>query len=217
MKVGTDGVLLGAWANISDSKLICDVGTGTGLIALMAAQRNSIAHIVAVEIDEKASQQAKSNAQNSKWSERIEVIHSDFNQISLLDKPDHFVSNPPYFEAESLAKGKSRFTARQNISLNLNQLLLKCKRLGALKHLISLIIPIELYETSIQAFINYGYHLARIRKVKTTPAKVPKRVLLELRNHECELKQEKDLVIERERHVYTTEFIELNRNFYLKM
>jgi tRNA1Val (adenine37-N6)-methyltransferase len=217
MKVGTDGVLLGAWANLTDSKIICDIGTGTGLIAIMAAQRNSIAQIITVEIDGKASEQAKLNAQNCTWGKRIEVYHDDFNEISLKYKPDHFISNPPYFKAESLAKGASRVLARQTVSLNLKQLLFNCKRLGAEKHLLSLIIPIDLFENSQHDFKSFGYFVSRIQIVKPTPAKAPKRVLLELRNHECELKLEKDLVIETQRHVYTPEYIDLCRDFYLKM
>ncbi|MFY0675467.1 MAG: methyltransferase [Bacteroidia bacterium] len=217
MKVGTDGVLLGAWANVSKSKLICDVGTGTGLITIMAAQRNSNAQILAVEIDEKASAQATSNAQKCIWSNRIEVFHDDFNKITLESRPDHFVSNPPFFNADTLAHGESRINARQNVSLNIEQLLTSCKRLGSENHLISLIIPIDLFEQSANTYERYGYQLSRIRKVKPTPAKSAKRVLLELSQKKGKLISEEDLIIETQRHVYTHEYIDLCRDFYLKM
>ena len=97
MKVGTDGVLLGAWAETENSQKILDIGTGTGLIAIMLAQRYSLSQITAIEIDEAAAAQAKMNIARSPWTKRIQVICNDFSLFRTESKYNLIVSNPPYF------------------------------------------------------------------------------------------------------------------------
>ena len=104
MKVGTDGVLLGAWASVERARRILDIGTGTGLVALMLAQRSlPDAKIVALEIDEAAAGQARENVARSPWQERIEVVQADFKKYRSSDKFDVIVSNPPYIPAAAIA------------------------------------------------------------------------------------------------------------------
>ena len=119
MKVGTDGVLLGAWTDVSSSQQILDIGTGTGLIALMLAQRNVTAHITAIDIDEEAIEQAQGNIAASPWKNRIEVMKQDFCQYSANRLFDTIVSNPPYFNQSLKGPDSQRNTARHTDSLEL--------------------------------------------------------------------------------------------------
>ena len=122
MKVGTDGVLLGAWTKVDTAKRILDIGTGTGLVALMLAQRSS-AHIIALEIDPLAARQAEENIMESPWQERMEVICLDFNVYTSKEKFDVIVSNPPFFIDSLTSPVESRTAARHNYSLPYSDLL----------------------------------------------------------------------------------------------
>ena len=115
MKVGTDGVLLGAWASVQNAHKILDVGTGTGLVALMLAQRSlPDADIIALEIDEAAAGQARENVTRSPWKERVEVVQTDFRDYQSSDKFDVIVSNPPYFVDSLECPDQQRNAARHN-------------------------------------------------------------------------------------------------------
>ena len=125
-RVGTDGVLLGALANISDKKRILEVGTGSGLISLMLAQRNPDCQITAIDINEKAVLLAKENFENSAFSDRLSVMQSDFKNFHDDEAYDLVVSNPPYFDENSSAKDA---VARQKIELNFSDLIRKSSQL----------------------------------------------------------------------------------------
>ena len=112
MKVGTDGVLLGAWADCNGAKRILDIGTGTGVIALMLAQRNAEAEVQAVEIDETATRRARSNFDLSPWAERLTVENCAVQEFAPAEKFDLIVSNPPYFVDSLLPPDAKRSTAR---------------------------------------------------------------------------------------------------------
>ena len=129
MKVGTDGCLLGAWANLETSHMILDIGCGSGLIAIMAAQRCPSATITGVEIEEGASQQARENAEASPWSNRIEIINSDFLSYFPNEKFDTIVSNPPYFVNSLKCKDSSRTVARHTSTLTFAELMSNAYRL----------------------------------------------------------------------------------------
>ena len=132
MKVGTDGVLLGAWASVERARRILDIGTGTGLVALMLAQRSLLdAKIVALEIDEAAAGQARENVARSPWQERIEVVQADFKKYRSSDKFDVIVSNPPYFVDSLECPDRQRAAARHNDSLTYEELLEGVNRLLA--------------------------------------------------------------------------------------
>ncbi|MDR0892473.1 MAG: methyltransferase, partial [Mediterranea sp.] len=124
MKVGTDGVLLGAWASVAGARRLLDVGTGTGLIALMLAQRcDADARLVALDIDALAVEQARGNVAASLWSDRIEVLEADFKQYHPDVKFDVVVSNPPYFTEALACPDPQRNMARHNDSLSYGKLL----------------------------------------------------------------------------------------------
>ena len=117
MKIGTDGVLLGAWADVAGDSDILDMGTGSGLIAIMAAQRNPQAHIVAIDIVEDAVAQARRNVAATAWKERIEVVAGDANDFFSEHKFDHVVSNPPFFTETLQSPSEARRVARHATTL----------------------------------------------------------------------------------------------------
>ncbi len=142
MKVGTDGVLLGAWADCDNAKRILDIGTGTGLIALMMAQRSQ-AQIDAIEIDEHASEQAIENVNRSPWASRVNVINKSLQDYSKVENKayDLIVSNPPYFQNSMFAPDKKRTDARHNSNLELEDLLKGAKKLLSNDGKLSIILP----------------------------------------------------------------------------
>ena len=122
MKVGTDGVLLGAWASCDGAERILDIGTGTGVIALMLAQRNTEAKIHAVEIDSTATQRARSNFDMSPWAERLDVECCAVQAFNRAEKFDLIISNPPYFVDSLLPPDAKRSTARHTHDLTFEEL-----------------------------------------------------------------------------------------------
>lgn len=218
MKVGVDGVLLGSWADISGAKRILDIGTGTGLIALMMAQRNPDAQIDALEIEPEAFQEAVFNIQQSPWNERIQIELCSFQEFSgKADlKYDLIVSNPPYFTNGHKAPLENRSTARHSDSLPLGDLISGAIGLLNKTGKIALVLPIEsLQEITTLADLNKLF-IARLCRIKPIPIKPEFRILIELTNTECII-QEETLMIEFEKHHdYTPEYKELTKEFYLK-
>ena len=119
MKVGTDGILLGAWADVGDAKSILDIGTGTGLIAIMLAQRSSEAQIHAVEIDDEACEQAATNMANSPWTQRLAAIRSSIQDFVKLSRNhyDLIVSNPPFFTGGTFSNSQDKASVRHTVKL----------------------------------------------------------------------------------------------------
>ena len=146
MKVGTDGVLLGAWANCEGAKRILDIGTGTGVIALQMAQRNAEAQIHAVEIDEAAAKRARANFDNSPWAERLNVEQTAVQEFSPAEKFDLIVSNPPYFVDSLLPPDTKRSTARHTHDLTFEELDNAVARLLAGDGKFALILPVTEFE-----------------------------------------------------------------------
>lgn len=180
MKVGTDGVLLGAWASVNNAQRILDVGTGTGLIALMLAQRSN-AMIDAVEIDESACEEAKFNFEQSKWSDRLKVFQTDFQLFAdLLCEPyDLIVSNPPFFVNSLKTSNAALAVARHNDMLSFNQLVFGARKLLNSTGRLCVIIPfgscVEFRESARLA----GFYLRKQTSIIPKSGKAPKRVLLE--------------------------------------
>ena len=217
MKVGTDGVLLGAWAKVNNAKHILDIGTGTGLIALMLAQRNSNARIDALEIDKSASKQASQNFENSNWKNSLSIINNAVQNYNPENKYDCIVSNPPFFENSYSAKGKERNIARQTESLSFPDLLIAVKRLLRKEGRFSVILPKQSLANFIQLAGKQSLFLNKITNVYPTKHSEIKRVLLEFSFIDKVL-EEDNLVIEPEkRHQYSAEYIKLTKEFYLKM
>ena len=143
MKVGTDGVLLGAWAPVDQAHTALDVGTGTGLVALQLAQRNPHLRVTAVEIDAPAAAQAAENVAGSPWPDRIEVVCADFNDFQPDGRFDLIVSNPPYFFDALPCPDRQRNTARHAGGLNYDLLFRRSARLLSEGGVVSIVIPSE--------------------------------------------------------------------------
>ncbi len=215
MKVGTDGVLLGAWVN-SNGKKILDIGTGTGLIPLMLTQRNDKAKIDAVEINEEAYQEAKMNFQNSNWSDRLAVFNIAIQDYQPNKLYDNIVCNPPFFIDSTKAPATNRTTARHTRDLSFEDLISSVKRLLSPDGVFSAILPIEESKSLIDIATKNELFLSRRCLVKPNFNKNPKRVLLEFSFQKKPI-EETELTIETEnRHEYTKEYITLTKDFYLK-
>lgn len=219
MKVGTDGVLLGAFADLKDSVNILDIGSGTGLIALMAAQRNSKAEIDALEIDLESYKQMLENFNNSPWNERLTGIHTDFNDFvkESTKKYSHIISNPPFFSQSKLPDKKARNLARHDTALTYQQLVKGSVKLMNPSAKLSIIIPDVDFEMFDNLCKDCLLFLRRRYCVLPTPHKDAKRLLLTYSLSEGVF-ESKTLVIESGgRHNYSPEYIELTREFYLGM
>lgn len=218
MKVGTDGVLLGAWADITHTRRILDIGTGTGLIALMLAQRSQ-ARVDAIDIDRDACLQACGNVKSSPFENRIQVYHTPLSQYvpeeNLLY--DLIVSNPPYFVDSLKCPDNKRRLARHTDTLPLLSLLHDSRHLLAADGRLALILPYDRKEALRESFRREGYFLSKETVVYSTPSGKPIRLLLELSLIPVEQPVCSELTIELERHVYTEEFKQLVQDFYLKI
>lgn len=181
MKVGTDGVLLGAWAE--GGERILDVGTGTGLIALMMAQRFAEAQIVALDIVHEACTQAAVNVKASPFTNRIDVVESSVQQYDANEKFDSIVSNPPFFVNSLLAPDAHRTLARHSCALPYAELFASVRRLLTADGVFSAIIPAECLQVFVAEASLCGFSLTRRCAVKTTMRKPVRRFLLAFRQH----------------------------------
>ena len=216
MKVGTDGCLLGGWFDCSQSRRILDVGTGSGLIAIMAAQRCN-AMVTGIEIDSEAALQAKDNVKNSPWGDRIEIIKKDLLEYVPEELFDTIVSNPPYFVNSMKCDNASRTLARHSDSLGSEEFFACADRLLAPHGKVSIVIPCDIAEEWRRSAKGYGFVASRIAYIKTTPRKAPKRVLLEFSRGNAVECIESTLVLENSPGVYSKEAQDILRDFYLKI
>lgn len=220
MKVGTDGVLLGAWADVNGAKSFLDIGTGTGLIALMLAQRTtSDANIEAVEIDSLSYQQAVNNIQDCPWSDRIEAHHASFQDFASKSttKYDVIVSNPPYFINSLKASSEARSAARHTDGLPFENLIEGAKTLLNPHGRFSVILPVAEGDYFIRLARITGFSLSKRIEVLPNPGKPAKRLLIEFLLNTIKTIEGQVCVENGERHVYSPEYIELCKDFYLKM
>lgn len=219
MKVGTDGVLLGAWTNVENVTEVLDVGTGTGLIALMVAQRNPQARVIAIDVDEQAVGQAKENIENSPFSDRIAVEFLAFRQFvqNSSKRFDLIVSNPPYFSGSLLPPDKERARARHSVSLTLDDLLFSAR--GCLQDhgTLSLILPYDKSDELNYLCEKHLFYMKRKTIVHPLPATEPKRLLIELTMQQTDHTETSSLVIENSRHQYAKDFSDLVRAFYIHL
>lgn len=221
MKIGTDGVLLGAWTAIKDNTFsILDIGAGTGVIALMLAQRSQAELIDALEIDEDAYEQCVDNFENSPWGDRVFCYHADLDEFTeeFEDETyDLIVSNPPFFEPSLLEEtSEARKKARFYDALPFEDLLKNTAQLLSKKGTFQTIIPFSEYEDFIQLASKNQLYLQRVTYVKGNQTTPIKRVLLQLGFEKTPI-EEQTLIIEKERHVYTEAYTELVKDFYLKL
>jgi tRNA1Val (adenine37-N6)-methyltransferase len=215
-KVGTDGVLLGACADISGVKNILDIGTGTGLIALMLAQRSN-AEIVAIEPDLNSFEQACRNIETSKWESRIKVENTALQNYDPGSvKFDLIISNPPFFSYSLKNPDHGKATARHNDSLKNSDLLEGAIRLMAKSGKCQVIMPYGEGNIFIAEAQEYGLFCNNILKIRPSPTSNIKRLIITFSREKLKVK-EKFLTIEHGiRHEFTEEYKNLTKEFYLK-
>ena len=219
MKIGTDGVLLGAWTNLDfQPQSILDIGAGTGILSLMLAQRCDAPTIDALEIDENAYEQCVDNFEASPWGDRLYCYHAGWDEfVDEVDEVyDLIVSNPPCY-SEKVASGDSaRDLARQNDTLPFTELVEGVSKLLSDAGRFSVIIPFKETEEFINLANAEALFALRICHIKGHEDAPFKRSLIEFSRTKADTIVEV-LIIEKERHVYTNEYIALTKDFYLKM
>lgn len=215
MKVGTDGVLLGAWALGKNPGRILDVGTGTGLVALMMAQRFPASEVLALEIDHDAALQAAENAADSDFDSRVKVREQDYLDYEDETGFDLIVSNPPYFKDSLEAPERSRFLARQGEGLGFASLLERSRSLLRPAGFLALIAPYDQMEPILSRAFLLGYGLSRRLIVRSTPRKDPARVLLEFSREGGTLLEDELLTLHDEDGTRSMQFDTLTKDFYL--
>jgi tRNA1Val (adenine37-N6)-methyltransferase len=213
MKVGTDGVLLGAWVDCENCSSILDVGTGSGLIALMTAQR-SHAQIDALDIDAEACRQALVNAEKSPFASRIRVMREDFLSFHPGCSYDLIVSNPPYFSSSPENPDSRKATARHNTALSFEALIRQSSLLLKEGGRLAVIVPFEARAAWNSQTLSCRLSLLKETVVKSKPNKPPKRILLEYIKGKAEPVTRTELVIAQENQ-YTAEYLALTKDFYL--
>ena len=219
MKVGTDGVLLGAWVGLESKPLsILDIGAGTGLIALMMAQRSDAELIDAIELNDEAYEQAVENFENSDWGDRLFCYHASLQEFSdeIDDTYDLIISNPPFYTSTYKELSKERALARHAESLPTHELLSSVAKLVSENGSCAFIIPYEATTSFIGLAKENKLFPCRITQVKGNQNSPVKRTLLQFSFFEKPV-EKSELVIEIARHKYTSDYIELVKDFYLKM
>ena len=224
MKIGTDGVLLGAWTPLINNPFnVLDIGAGTGILSLMLAQRsnaapNNVGIIDAIEIDEDAYEQCVENFEASPWGDKLFCFHAGLDEF--VDEPedeyDLIISNPPFYTDDYKSDNTSRDLARFEDALPFEELIEAAALLLSDNGIFSVIIPYKEEERFVAMCKILDLFPLKITRVKGTPTSEIKRSLLAF----CRMEQTPlidELIIEISRHNYTPEYIELTKEFYLKM
>jgi tRNA1Val (adenine37-N6)-methyltransferase len=219
MKIGTDGVLLGAWTPLINNPYnVLDIGAGTGILSLMLAQRSNAEQIDAIEIDEDAYEQCIENFEASPWGDKLFCFHAGLDEI--VDEPedeyDLIISNPPFYTEDYKSPTTSRDLARFEDALPFEELIEAAALLLSDNGVFSVIIPYKEEERFVSMCKELDLFPLKITRVKGTPTSEIKRSLLAF----CRVEQTAlidELVIEISRHNYTPEYVELTKDFYLKM
>lgn len=218
MKIGTDAILLGAWAAAVEPKRILDIGTGSGIIALMLAQRFPAANVDAVEINSAACEQAYCNFAAAPFSDRLTLTHSSVQDFHPNDQYDLVVCNPPWFQKSFKPPDAARTMARHSDSLSLEELGTSASRLLSPGGALNVILPVEQALTFTAIATENELHCHRMCEVRPTPTSTPKRQLLEFSNHPPEQGAcAQEIVIEVTRHHYSEAYSQLAKEFLLKL
>ena len=219
MKIGTDGVLLGAWTPLINNPFSAlDIGAGTGILSLMLAQRSNASQIDAIEIDEDAYEQCVENFEASPWGDKLFCFHAGLDEF--VDEPedeyDLIISNPPFYTDDYKSDNSSRDLARFEDALPFEELIEAAALLLSDNGIFSVIIPFKEEERFVSMCKELDLFPLKITRVKGTPTSEIKRSLLAF----CRIEQTAlidELVIEISRHNYTPEYIDMTIDFYLKM
>lgn len=220
MKIGTDGVLLGAWCPIKNNPIsILDIGAGTGILSLMLAQRSNAEQIDAIEIDENAYEQCVENFEASPWSDRLFCFHAGLDEF--MDEPedeyDIIISNPPFYTDDYKSENEQRDLARFADAMPFEDLVEGAHLLLSENGIFAVIIPFKEEENFIALAKNWDLFPFKITRVKGTPTTETKRSLLAFSRTKKTSIAIDELIIETARHQYTDDYIALTKDFYLKM
>jgi tRNA1Val (adenine37-N6)-methyltransferase len=229
MKVGTDGVLLGAWCPIDNNPFsILDIGAGTGILSLILAQRSNAEHpslqgelaqqIDAIEIDENAFEQCVENFESSPWGDRLFCFHAGLDEFmeEPEDEYDLIISNPPFYTEDYKTENEQRDLARFSDALPFKDLVEAAHLLLSENGIFAVIIPFKEEEKFITLAKDFELYPFKITRVKGTPTTEIKRSLLAFSKTQKQTLID-ELIIETARHQYTEEYIDLTKDFYLKM
>jgi tRNA1Val (adenine37-N6)-methyltransferase len=215
MKINTDGVLLGAWVKVSGAKKILDIGTGTGVIAIMLAQRNQNAQILGVEIEAESAGQAKENMQASPWKNRLLVQQSAIQDFAKFNREsfDCIVSNPPFFSGGVFSDNENRNNVRHAIKLSHGDLLQSVKKLLSPGGSFNLVLPYLEGLRFVEMAENYGLFCTSMMEVRGKKGKPVERILLQFEKEKKELSKEE--IILNDENGFTAAYKKLTRDFYL--
>jgi tRNA1Val (adenine37-N6)-methyltransferase len=221
MKIGTDGVLLGAWTPIDSRPFaVLDIGSGTGILSLMLAQRSGAEQIDAIEIDEDAFEQCVENFENSPWSDRLYCYHAaldEFVEEMEDEEYDLIISNPPFYSEDYKTESEQRDLARFQEALPFEELIESTSRLLSENGVFATIIPYKEEVKFLAIAKQNNLFPFKITRVKGTPTTEIKRSLIAFSYTQKTTVQIDELIIEIARHDYTEEYISLTKDFYLKM
>jgi tRNA1Val (adenine37-N6)-methyltransferase len=216
MKVGTDAVLLGSWAIVNQASRILDIGTGSGVIALIAAQRTTDARIDAVEIEEQNTEQASENVASSPWGDRIFIHHVPVQEFLPSSPFDVIISNPPYFNNSQLPPDQRRHRSRHTVSLDYHALLAAVKRLLLPDGKFNVILPFSEGLQFILLAARYGLFCSRKYSFRTRPLKPIERWLLEFSFSDTPTDEGEVLLYETGLD-WSDSYVRLTRDFYLNI
>ncbi len=219
MKIGTDGVLLGAWASVTQQpNTVLDIGAGTGVLSLQLAQRCTAQLIDAVEIDSNAFEQCTDNFEQSPWADRLYCYHAAIQEYAsqIEEKYDLIVSNPPFYNDQYKSGDPQRDTARFTDALPFNHLVICVAQLLEESGTFAVIIPKKSETEFIAVAAKANLFPKRICSVFGSPNSEAKRILIEFSFNKSAVKTS-ELIIETSRHKYTQDYIKLTKDFYLNM
>jgi len=219
MKIGTDAVLLGAWSSLKHKPdSILDIGSGTGILGLMLAQRSNAEIIDAIEIDDKAYEQCAENFENSPWSDRLFCYHASLEEFKneMDDTYDLIVCNPPFYSEDYKTNNSQRDLARFSDAMPFEHLIKSASKLLSKNGKFAVIIPFKEEQHFISLASKKGLLPNYILHVRGNTSSEIKRSLLEFSFRKRNIKTT-ELIIETQRHHYTQDYINLTKDFYLKM
>ena len=220
MKIGTDGVLLGAWCPIDNNPFsVLDIGAGTGILSLMLAQRSNAEQIDSLEIDEEAYEQCVENFENSPWSDRLFCFHAGLDEFveEPEDEYDIIISNPPFYSEDYKTENSQRDLARFQDALPFEDLIEAADLLLSENGIFAVIIPFKEEEKFIDLCAEAELYPVKVTRVKGSHKTPIVRSLLAFKRYELPVLEADELVIEINRHEYTDDYINLTKDFYLKM